>query len=71
MKRITKYEAITFIVGLVLVLMPFWSDLLWTLDGTDDKAIELVGQLAPDYKQWFSNAIEISDSTEKMFFRFK
>lgn len=63
---LTRQNCVLLLIALVIALAPFaFND---EFEGTDDKAVGLIGQLRPDYKPWFTVFFEPSETAEPFLF---
>lgn len=63
---LTRQNILLLLVALVISLAPFAFG--GEFEGTDDKAVALIGQLRPDYKPWFTVFFEPSEAAEPFLF---
>lgn len=70
MKRKKAYTLLITLCGAtILVLQVMMVQFFPEHQGTDDKSVELIHEIAPDYNPWISNVWEpANDSSEKLIF---
>ena len=57
------------LIVIVLITCPFWVNLLQDSQGTDDKALDLVGAIKPGYEPWIANqGLHLTETTEPLMF---